>query len=94
MAAAGKPTALKHLTNRLLTSFLDEIDSDDVRKNMMDKLVAPTLKLLYTQLMPYLVVILALMVCMLVLMIMTFVLVALQYFVGRRSKVILAGFNS
>jgi hypothetical protein len=83
-AKSSSSSGLKHLTNRLLTTFLDEVDRDDVRKTMMDKLVAPTLKALYTQLMPYILVILGLMMCMLILMVLIFVLVTLQYCGSRK----------
>lgn len=77
-------TMLKQLTNRMITSFLDEVDREDVRKNMMDKLVAPTLRLLYSQLMPYLLIIVALILIMLLLVVLTFCMTVIMYFTQKK----------
>jgi hypothetical protein len=77
----------KQLTTKLIASFLDEIDREEVRKSMMDKLIAPTLKLLYTQLMPYLLIIVALILIMLLLVVLTFCMTIVMYFTTKRVRI-------
>jgi hypothetical protein len=81
---SSSSSALKQLTQKLINSFLDEVDKEDVRKSMMDKLVAPTLRLLYTQLMPYLLIITALILIMMLLVVLTFCMTVVMYFTHKR----------
>jgi Ca2+-dependent lipid-binding protein len=71
-ASSSMPPFMKHVTNRLIKSLLDEIDSDEMRKTLMDKLVSPSLKLVYNQIMPYLLIIMGLMVVILIIIMLTF----------------------
>lgn len=84
-ATTSGKSLLRNVTARVITSVLDEIGKDDIRKNMMDKLVAPSIRLLYAQLMPYLWILVALVLIMLLLVILTFCLAALLYF-GRGKR--------
>lgn len=78
-------TAMRGATARILSNLLNDLCTDELRKNMMEKLVAPSIRLLYEQLMPYLWILVALMLFMLLLGVMTFCLAALLYF-DRRGK--------
>lgn len=76
---------IRQLTQKLITSILDEVDKEDVRKSMMEKLIAPTLRLIYTQLMPYLLIIVSLILIMLLLLVLTFCMMVVLYFTHRRK---------
>lgn len=82
---AGPPnTVFKQLVTKMISSFLGEMEREEIRKSMMDKLVAPTLKLLYTQLMPYLLIIVALILIMLLLVLLTFCMTVVMYFSSKK----------
>ena len=85
MRATADHAMIRQLTQKLITSILDEVDKEDVRKSMMEKLVAPTLRLIYTQLMPYLLIIVSLILIMLLLLVLTFCMMVVLYFTHRRK---------
>jgi hypothetical protein len=77
-------SVFKQLVTKMISSFLGELEREETRKSMMDKLVAPTLKLLYTQLMPYLLIIVALILIMLLLVLLTFCMTVVMYFSSKK----------
>ena len=77
---AASRSIVKALTTRLMASILDDEGSGkEIQKHVMDKLVAPSIRLLYTQLMPYLWILVGLMLVQLVLIVLTFCLSAFQF---------------
>lgn len=79
------PTRIQAFKSRVLQGLLDMVDDDQVRKGMVERVLAPSLKLVCAQLLPYLLVIMAMTVIMLMLMLMTFCLTYMTYMSRARA---------
>lgn len=68
------------LTNRVLSMVVDEMKRDDTQKSIRDHVVDPLVKMLFTQLMPYLMLLVVVIAAILLMSMMTLTLSALFYF--------------
>lgn len=75
--------AIKQLTNRFLTLAMEELRREETQERVREQLVTPLVKIMSTQMMPYVMALFALVVVILITCIMTFTLFAMSYF-GRQ----------
>ena len=78
--ASGARSAVKLLTNRVLSMAIEELQQDATRKLVREQVVDPLIKMLHTQLMPYLMLLVAVIAAILLMSMMTLTLSALFYF--------------
>ena len=72
--ASQASDVLRTLTNRLLDTFISEMDKDELRDTIRTKLINPILRLLYTEMYPYIFALILTIFLILMFSLLTFVL--------------------
>jgi hypothetical protein len=76
--------AIRGITHKLLAMAIEECRKEETKKHIRDGLVDPLIKTLHTQLMPYFLMTMVIVVALLLMSMMTLVLSAMFYF--RRAN--------
>lgn len=85
-APSGTRSAVRTLTHRVLAMVVEELSKPEMQKHVRSSVVDPLIKMIYTQLMPYFMVVAVVFIAILLMSMMTLTLSALFYF--RRTKVL------
>ncbi len=79
-AAPNTRGAVRGIAHRVLALALDELSKEETQKSIRDRIVDPLIKMLHAQLMPYLLMLMAVVTAILLMTMTTLALSALFYF--------------
>jgi hypothetical protein len=79
-AASTRDYFVRSITHKVLSLAMDELRKDDTQRTVRQHIVDPLIKMLHTQLMPYLLLAAVVVIAILLMSMMTLTLSALFYF--------------